>query len=184
MFPAFGIRFIAIQDNVDTANRDSGAMEMMPIMNVFNEWHAANTSKKIRAVKRSNARDGIYTAKKASYGYKMGTDKKRAPVIDEETAPVVKRIFEMYASGKSPRKIAETLNLEGVPSPAIYAYEKFGQKAKPNAVGLWSAITIREMLDKIISSDICRNCVELHCLTRITSDSEKMKKVGYRLQYT
>lgn len=80
----------------------------------------------------------------------MGTDKKRAPVIDEETAPVVKRIFEMYASGKSPRKIAETLNLEGVPSPATYAYEKFGQKAKPDAVGLWSAITIREMLDKII----------------------------------
>lgn len=150
VFPAFGIRFIAIQDNVDTANRDSGAMEMMPIMNVFNEWHAANTSKKIRAVKRSNAREGIYTAKKASYGYKMGTDKKRAPVIDEETAPVVKRIFEMYASGKSPRKIAETLNLEGVPSPATYAYEKFGQKTKPNAVGLWSAITIREMLDKII----------------------------------
>ena len=150
VFPAFGIRFIAIQDNVDTANRDSGAMEMMPIMNVFNEWHAANTSKKIRAVKRSNAREGIYTAKKASYGYKMGTDKKRAPVIDEETAPVVKRIFEMYASGISPRKIAETLNLEGVPSPATYAYEKFGQKAKPDAVGLWSAITIREMLDKII----------------------------------
>lgn len=150
VFPAFGIRFIAIQDNIDSANRESGAMEMMPIMNVFNEWHAANTSKKIRAVKRSNARDGIYTAKKASYGYKMGTDKKRAPVIDEETAPVVKRIFEMYASGISPRKIAETLNLEGVPSPATYAYEKFGQKAKPNAVGLWSAITIREMLDKII----------------------------------
>ena len=47
VFPAFGIRFIAIQDNVDTANRDSGAMEMMPIMNVLNEWHAANTSKKI-----------------------------------------------------------------------------------------------------------------------------------------
>ena len=47
VFPAFGIRFIAIQDNVDTENRDSNAMEMMPIMNVFNEWHAANTSKKI-----------------------------------------------------------------------------------------------------------------------------------------
>ena len=47
-------------------------------------------------------------------------------------------------------KIAETLNLEGVSSPATYAYEKFGQKAKPDAVGLWSAITIREMLDKII----------------------------------
>ena len=80
VFPAFGIRFIAIQDNVDTENRDSGAMEMMPIMNVFNEWHAANTSKKIRAVRRSNAKEGIYTAKKASYGYKMGTDKKRGDV--------------------------------------------------------------------------------------------------------
>ena len=150
VFPTFRIRFIAIQDNVDTAKRDSSAMDMMPIMNVFNEWHAANTSKKIRAVKRANAKEGIYTAKKASYGYKMGTDKKRAPVIDEETAPIVRRIFEMYASGTSPRKIAETLNLEGVLSPAAYAYEKFGQKAKPNAMGLWSAITIREMLNKII----------------------------------
>ena len=150
VFPAFGIRFIAIQDNVDTENRDSGAMEMMPIMNVFNEWHAANTSKKIRAVRRSNAKEGIYTAKKASYGYKMGTDKKRAPVVDEETAPIVKRIFEMYASGISPRKISEILNLEGIPSPATYAYTQSGQKPKPNVVGLWTAVTIREMLNKII----------------------------------
>ena len=150
VFPTFGIRFIAIQDNVDTENRDSGAMEMMPIMNVFNEWHAANTSKKIRAVRRSNAKEGIYTAKKASYGYKMGTDKKRAPVIDEETAPIVKRIFEMYASGMSPRKISEVLNLEGKPSPATYAYTQNGQKPKPNVMGLWTAVTIREMLNKII----------------------------------
>ena len=93
VFPAFGIRFIAIQDNVDTSNRDSGAMEMMPIMNVFNEWHAANTSKKIRAVKRENAMNGVYCAKKASYGYIMGDDKKHTPIIDEETAPIVRRIF-------------------------------------------------------------------------------------------
>jgi len=150
VFPAFGIRFIAIQDNVDTENRDSGAMEMMPIMNIFNEWHAANTSKKIRAVKRANAKEGIYTAKKASYGYKMGTDKKRTPVIDEEAAPVVRRIFEMYASGKSPRTISEVLNLEGIPSPAAYAYTQTGQKSKPNVMGLWTAVTIREMLNKII----------------------------------
>ncbi len=62
--------------------------------------------KKIRAVKRANAKEGIYTAKKASYEYRMGTDKKRAPVIDEETAPIVKRIFEMYASGMSPTTYA------------------------------------------------------------------------------
>ena len=150
VFPAFGIRFIAIQDNVDTENRDSGAMEMMPIMNVFNEWHAANTSKKIRAVKKAHAKEGIYTAKKAAYGYKIGADKRRTPVIDEETAPIVKRIFEMYASGMSPRKISEILNLEGIPSPATYAYTQSGQKPKPNVVGLWTAVTIREMLNKII----------------------------------
>ena len=122
----------------------------MPIMNVFNEWHAANTSKKIRAVRRAFAKEGVYIAKKASYGYKMGTDKKRAPIIDEETAPVVKRIFEMYASGASPNKISEVLNLEGIPSPATYAYTQNGQKSKPNVMGLWTAVTIREMLNKII----------------------------------
>ncbi|MEG2118500.1 MAG: recombinase family protein, partial [Clostridia bacterium] len=133
-----------------TENRDSGTMEMMPIMNVFNEWHAANTSKKIRTVRRANAKEGIYTANKASYGYKMGTDKKRAPVIDEETAPIVRRIFEMYASGKSPSKIAEVLNLEGIASPATYAYAQTGKKPKPNVMGLWTAVSIREMLNKII----------------------------------
>ncbi len=150
VFPAFGIRFIAIQDNVDTANRDSGAMEMMPIMNVFNEWHAANTSKKIRAVKRANAQKGIYTAKKAAYGYIMGTDAKRAPVIDEEVAPIVRRIFEMYASGVSPRKIAEIFTEEGITTPAAYAYKKYGQKGKPNALNIWHVSTIREMLHSII----------------------------------
>ena len=150
VFPAFGIRFIAIQDNVDTENRDSNAMEMMPIMNIFNEWHAANTSKKIKAVRRTNALAGVYSAKKATYGYLKGTDKKRTPVIDEETAPIVRRIFEMYASGISPIKIAETLNLEGVMSPATYAYSQIGQKPNPNVMGLWTATTIREMLNKII----------------------------------
>lgn len=150
VFPSFGIRFIAIQDNVDTENRDSGTMEMMPIMNVFNEWHAANTSKKIRAVRRANAKEGIYTTKRAAYGYNKGTDKKRTPVINEETAPIVRRIFEMYASGKSPSKIAEVLNLEGIPSPAVYAYTQIGQKPRPNVMGLWTPVTIREMLNKMI----------------------------------
>ncbi len=150
VFPAFGIRFIAIQDNVDTANRDSGAMEMMPIMNVFNEWHAANTSKKIRAVKRANATEGIYSAKKAVYGYVMGTDKKRTPVIDEEASAVVRRIFEMYASGLSSRRISEILNEEKIPSPAVYAYEKYGQKSKSNVMGLWQQVSIRGILNNLM----------------------------------
>lgn len=150
VFPAFGIRFIAIQDNVDTENRDSGTMEMMPIMNVFNEWHAANTNKKIRAVRRAFAKEGVYIAKKAAYGYKMGTDKKHTPIIDEEVAPNVRRIFEMYASGLSPMKICEILNSEGIPTPATYAYAKLEQKPKNKVMGFWTPVTVREMLNKII----------------------------------
>ena len=114
VFPTFGIRFIAIQDNVDTENRDSGTMEMMPIMNVFNEWHAANTSKKIRAVWKAKANEGVFHGKKACYGYIKSTNNKGTFMIDEEVAPIVVRIFEMYASGISPKRISEILNEENI----------------------------------------------------------------------
>ncbi len=150
VFPAFGIRFIAIQDNVDTSNRDSNAMEMMPIMNVFNEWHAANTSKKLRAVKKSNALAGIYNGAKLAYGYVKANDKKHTPIIDEEVAPIVVRIFEMYATGMSAKKIAATLTLEGIPSPKKYAYEKFGFRGRQGEHDIWCPTTITLMLDNMI----------------------------------
>ena len=147
VFPAFGIRFIAIQDNVDTENRDSNAMEMMPIMNIFNEWHAANTSKKIRAVLKSNAKDGKYHARKAPYGYVKGDDEKKTPIIDEEAAAVVKRIFEMRASGLSPHKIADILNAEGILNPSRYSMEKYGIVGKRNHFGLWSFCAVNSILN-------------------------------------
>ena len=150
VFPAFGIRFIAVQDNVDTENKDANAMEIIPIVNIFNEWHAANTSKKIKAVRRSNALAGIYGAKRASYGYVKGTDKKRTPMIDEETSPVVVRIFEMYASGMSHMRISEVLNEEGILSPNCYAFEKLGQKGIPNEKKLWCPVSVRRILNNII----------------------------------
>lgn len=146
VFPAFGIRFIAIQDNVDTENRDSGAMEMMPIMNVFNEWHAANTSKKIRAVLKANAREGKYHPRKAPYGYVKGADEKKTPVVDEEAAAVVRRIFEMRASGLSPHKIADILNAEGILNPSRYCMEKYGIVGRKENVGLWSFCGINSIL--------------------------------------
>ncbi len=149
VFPAFGIRFIAIQDNVDTENRDSGTMEMMPIMNVFNEWHAANTSKKIRAVKKAKALAGIYSASKPPYGYIAGKDEKRTFIIDEEIAPYVVRIFEMYASGISPKRIAETFNEEDIPSPGRVAFLKLGRKYNDNEKPLWEQATIRPILRNI-----------------------------------
>ena len=147
VFPAFGIRFIAIQDNVDTENRDSGAMEMMPIMNIFNEWHAANTSKKIRAVLKSNAKDGKYHARKAPYGYVKGDDEKKTPIIDEEAAAVVKRIFEMRASGLSPHKIADILNAEGILNPSRYSMEKYGVVGRKENMGLWSFCAVNSILN-------------------------------------
>ena len=146
VFPAFGIRFIAIQDNVDTENRDSGAMEMMPIMNIFNEWHAANTSKKIRAVLKSNAKDGKYHARKAPYGYVKSDTEKKTPVIDEEAAVVVKWIFEMRASGLSPHKIADKLNEDNIPNPSKYSFDKYGIVGKRNHFGLWSFVAVNSIL--------------------------------------
>ena len=119
-------------------------------MTVFNEWHAANTSKKIKAVRRSNALAGIYSAKKATYGYLKGRDKKRTPVIDKETAPVVRRIFELYVSGTSPKNIADILNAENIPSPGKLAYERLGHKGRPNEMRLWCEVSIRFMLSNIM----------------------------------
>lgn len=151
VFPSFGIRFIAIQDNVDTANRDSNAMEMMPIMNVFNEWHAANTSKKLRAVKKSNALAGKYNGAKVVYGYIKSNDEKYTPIIDEEVAPIVRRIFEMSASGISTKDIAATLTLEGIPSPRQYAFEKLGfSKREDREHGIWCPTTISLMLKNMM----------------------------------
>ena len=146
VFPAFGIRFIAIQDNVDTENRDSNAMEMMPIMNVFNEWHAANTSKKIRAVLKSNAREGKYHARKAPYGYVKSDTEKKTPIVDEEAAAVVKRIFEMRASGLSPHKIADKLNEDKIPNPSKYSFDKYGIVGKRNHFNLWAFCAVNSIL--------------------------------------
>jgi len=146
IFPTFGIRFIAIQDNVDTANNDNGGMDMTPIMNVFNEWHAANTSKKIRAVLKTNAKDGKYHPRKAPYGYVKGIDEKKTPIVDAEAAEIVKRIFEMRSRGMSPHKIADKLNEEGIASPSKYCMEKYGIVGKRNNYGLWSVCPINSIL--------------------------------------
>ena len=146
IFPAYGIRFIALSDNVDTADRSSTGMDMMPIMNVFNEWHAANTSKKIRAVLECNWRKGKYTNWAYPYGYKAGQDEKRTAVIDEEAAAVVRRIFDLRLQGNSARAIARTLTDEGIPNPTAHYTRLDGQKSERRNFGLWSPKTIADIL--------------------------------------
>lgn len=146
IFPMYNIRFIAISDNVDTANTNSAGMDMMPIMNVFNEWHSANTSKKIRAVTEANARAGKYRSTHAPYGYVKGTGDKCLPVVDEPAATIVRRIFEMRASCKTYKEIYTVLNDEKVPIPAVYLYEKFGVTNKKPNKNLWADSILRSIL--------------------------------------
>ncbi len=146
IFPAYGIRFVAISDNVDTADRSSTAMDMMPIMNVFNEWHAANTSKKIRAVLRASQNSGKYTSAMYPYGYRAGTDETRTAVIDKDAAAVVRRIFELRAEGKSSRAIAKMLTDEGIQNPATHFTKLDGGKQNRRCSPYWWASTVRDIL--------------------------------------
>ncbi|MBO6231675.1 MAG: recombinase family protein [Ruminococcus sp.] len=147
IFPSFNIRFIALSDNVDTLDRNSTAMDLMPIMNLFNEWHAANTSKKVRSVLAQNAKEGKYIASFAAYGYLKGDDEKHTPIIDEPAAKVVRRIFELRATGITPTQIAKILNAEGVPIPSDYRAQRLG-KPNPykNTFHYWSHVAVRNIL--------------------------------------
>ena len=149
LFPTFNIRFIALGDNVDSAMQ-TGGMDMTPIMNVFNEWHAATTSKKIRTVIEANAKAGKYRASYAPYGYVKGADEKKLPIRDEPAASNVLRMFEMRAKGISPNKIAQTFNDEKIPTSADYKEQKFGIPNTRQSHHLWSCATVKQILNNPI----------------------------------
>ncbi len=150
IFPLHNVRFIALNDNVDTINQNSTAMDMMPIMNVFNEWHAANTSKKIKSVIEANAKAGKYRTTYAPYGYVKGDDENRLPVVDEPAASVVRRIFEMRSQGISPRHISNALNEEKVMIPSDYLYAKLGKPNPRRTSHLWCSERIRAIVQNPI----------------------------------
>lgn len=173
IFPTYNIRFIALSDNVDTANKDTSAMDMMPIVNLFNEWHAASTSKKIKAVIEANCRAGKYRATAAPYGYIKGDDEMHLPVVDEPAASVVRRIFKMRSQGISPRHIADTLNEEKIPIPSDYYYARLGKPNPRRTSHLWCTERI---------TTICKNPTYLGHLVqmRTTTVSYKNHKVVKR----
>ena len=125
VFPSMGCRFIALNDGVDTIHKNN---EMLVILkNVMNDLYARDTSSKIRAVKQSTFRTGKYVGCYAPIGYRKSSADKHILEIDPVTAPVVLRIFDMRLQGDSFRKIARTLNEEGVPSPRGFYYMAEGR---------------------------------------------------------
>ncbi|MDP4180307.1 MAG: recombinase family protein [Bacillota bacterium] len=145
-FPEHNVRYIALNDGIDTfANNTNN--DMSPFKSVINDLYAKDISKKVRTAFRTKVERGEFIGAYAPYGYRKSLNNKNAFIIDEDVAPIIKRIFEMYIEGMGYVQIAKTLNREGIKSPAQYKKE-----ISPNynhylaKYGLWTAETIRSIL--------------------------------------
>ena len=146
-YPTLGVRFIAIQENVDTL-KNTGT-EMMPFNNIFNEWYAAQTSKKIRAVWKSKAEKGERISQTVPHGYKKSEDNPKQWIIDEPAAKVVRYIFQLCIEGLGPTQIAHRLEDEKILCPTAYAMQN-GRKT-PNPLPkrgeyAWDGATVKHIL--------------------------------------
>ena len=148
VFPSHGIRFIAVNDGVDSLCESTN--DFTPFRNIMNEWYAKDCSKKGRSAARVKAETGARVGSRPPYGYKKDPDDpKRHIILDPDAAPIVKHIFALCASGSGPSQIAKQLTSEKVYSPAYYNYEKHGVEL----TGLnlenpynWSAASVSHIL--------------------------------------
>ena len=146
-FMRLNVRYIAIMDNIDTAN---GVSDIVPIQDPFNEWHAKNTSDKVRRVMQSRGNAGIPLTTSAPYGYKKAPEDKNRWIVDEPAAIVVRQIFQLSISGLGPTQIAKKLRSEGVMTPSEY-FQSVGINCptKPPAYPCnWSSGTVAGILDR------------------------------------
>lgn len=126
VFPSYGVRFIAMNDGVDSLYGDN---EFTPFKNIINEWYAKDCSKKGKASARIKAESGARVGSRPPFGYqKDPADPKRKIIPDEETAPIVQHIFSLCMNGKGPSQIAKQLKEERIPIPAYFYYKKNGVK--------------------------------------------------------
>ena len=145
LFPSLGCRFIALNNGIDTM-RDDGSADVMCFLNLFNEFYSRDTSKKVKAVKRACAESGKFMGTYPAYGYKRDPEDKHHLVIDEETAPTVRRIFAMRATGAGFRAIAAALNEEGIPSPGTLYYQRKGRSDPRQVNHKWADATVKQII--------------------------------------
>lgn len=145
VFPDYDVRYIAINDNVDTFKSEN---ELMAFKNIFNDWFARDTSKKIKAVFKAKGMSGKHLSSPI-YGYMRSETDKNLWIIDEETAPIVRKIFKLCIDGYGPTQIARILTEEGIPTPTAYAKSKGRNAGHPNAkLHHWGEQTIDHILEK------------------------------------
>jgi len=146
-FPVRGVRFIAVNDNIDSAR---GAYDvMLPLKNVFNAMYAKDTSEKVRKAFRAKQQRGEFVSGFPPYGYRKDPENKNRFVIDPEAAETVKRIFERKADGSSNREIARLLDREGIAAPIAYKRSRgerlsVGQRYRGTCG--WSDSAVRRIL--------------------------------------
>lgn len=166
-FDRMGIRYIAIMDNIDTKN---GISDLVPMQDWFNEWHAKNTSDKVRKVFKSKGESGKPLTSNPPFGYMKSPDDKYQWIIDEPAAEIVKRIFKMCLSGMGPSQIANKLSAEKVPTPTEYWISVGRKCGKPPSVPFhWCPAMIANILKR---QEYCGDTVNF----RSTTKSFKNKK--------
>lgn len=146
-FPSLGIRFIAINDGVDTLH---GENDMAPFNNLFNDFLAKDTSRKIRAVKKAQAERGECISSKAPYGYRKNPENPKKLVVDGESGRNVQMIFRLCAEGLGPNQIAKKLKEKQILTPSRYYYQKTGAlltNIDPDRPYDWSCRTVSDIWD-------------------------------------
>lgn len=158
------VRYIAINDGVDSAKGDN---DFTPFRNLFNDFYAKDTSKKVRAIKKAQGMAGEHLTK-PPYGYKVDPTDRKKWIVDEEAAAVVKRIFDLCVAGKGPMQIAKILTADKVlTTKAHYAKQK--GKVLPENSYSWNESTIVGVLERM---DYCGHTVNF----KSYSKSHKLKK--------
>ena len=143
IFPEKGIRYIAINDDIDTLHETPG-LEFLQFKLIFNDYYLKDTSKKIRKVLKSKKEKGEFLGFKAPYGYTKDPNDKHKLIVDENVRPIIKRIFFLAYTGKSPKQIADIFSKEHIPTPSVYA--NLNRNINNPTYNLWCPRTIEEML--------------------------------------
>ena len=149
LFPQKGVRFIAINNNVDSANPSDN--DFTPFLNIMNEWYAKDTSNKIKAVFKSRMKNGLRCNGAVPYGYKRMDGDKQQLIVDDSAAEVVRKIFRLACQGIGVTTIAEMLAEEKIPIPSAYTAETSPENCKHKEVAdpyRWSATVVGYILDR------------------------------------
>lgn len=147
IFPFLGVRFIAVTDNFDTLTAERNANGyIVPLKNIINEAYSKDISKKSASALHSKQKRGDFIGAWSPYGYGKNPDDTHKLIINEETAPVVRQVFEWRAEGLSVTQIARRLNDAGILSPSAYLY-KTGQVRTEKYRGVpWHTQVLKSIL--------------------------------------